>query len=49
MNEPKKNESPKAKEDQSINKDMIKPKNVKDKSIAYKSSNYVRDLLGEGK
>ena len=49
MNQSTKNESPKAKEDQSINKDMIKPKYVKDKSLAYKSSNYVRDLLGEGK
>ena len=38
------------KEIQSINKDsMIKPNYIEDKSVAYKSSGYVRDLLGEGK
>lgn len=37
------------KEIQSINKDMIKPNHIEDKSVAYKSSGYIRDLLGEGK
>jgi len=37
------------KENLSINKDMIRPNNIEDKSIAYKSSSYIRDLLGEGK
>ena len=32
-----------------INNGIIKPKYLKNKSIVYKSSNYVRDLLGEGK
>ena len=31
------------KEIQSINKDMIKPNYIEDKSVAYKSSGYVRD------
>jgi hypothetical protein len=50
MTEPEANTSPKAKEDHAINKDMIKPKHIKtDKRVFYKSSIYVRDLLGEGK
>lgn len=32
----------------SINNDIIKPKYLQDKSIVYKSSGYIRDLLGEG-
>ena len=32
-----------------INNNIIRPKYLKNKSIVYKSSNYVRDLLGEGK
>lgn len=32
----------------SINNDIIKPKYLQDKSVVYKSSGYVRDLLGEG-
>lgn len=28
--------------------DLIKPKYIKDKSVFYKSSGYLKDLLGEG-
>lgn len=32
----------------SINNDIIKPKYLKDTSVVYKSSGYIKDLLGEG-
>ena len=28
---------------------LIKPKYIKDKSVFYKESTYIKDLLGEGK
>ena len=33
---------------QNANSDLIKPKYMKDKSVYYKSSGYLKDLLGEG-
>lgn len=33
---------------QKVNSDLIKPKYMKDKSVFYKSSGYLKDLLGEG-
>ena len=32
----------------SINNGIIKPKYIQDKSVVYKKSGYVKDLLGEG-
>lgn len=33
---------------QDARSDLIKPKYIKDKSVFYKSSGYLKDLLGEG-
>jgi len=33
---------------QKENSDLIKPKYLEDKSVFYKSSGYLKDLLGEG-
>ena len=33
---------------QNEHSDLIKPKYMKDKSVYYKSSGYLKDLLGEG-
>jgi len=33
---------------QKENSDLIKPKYIEDKSVFYKSSGYLKDLLGEG-
>ena len=32
-----------------INKDTIRPSHIEDKNIIYKSSEYLRDLIGEEK
>lgn len=36
-----------AEEKSLINKDSIRPKHIEDETISYKSSGYVKDLLGE--
>jgi hypothetical protein len=32
-----------------INKDTIRPSHIQDESILYKTSGYLKDLIGEGK
>lgn len=41
-------EQPKKVVQQKENSDLIKPKYLEDKSVFYKSSGYLKDLLGEG-
>ena len=46
--EPRVEEQPQVSQaDHLINKAMIRPKHIEDTSVSYKSSGYLRDLIGE--